>query len=114
MATERYVPSPYDCCVLFSQLISCSFPSSGMADIKDLRPYMCRLFPSTRKRLTALPATRKALRNDLIAMIRSIGPSLGEIYFEKELNWQKITTETKKLVAISSGNLDALGAKKDA
>jgi hypothetical protein len=47
-------------------------------------------------------------------MIRSIGPSLGEIYFEKELNWQKITTETKKLVAISSGNLDALGAKKDA
>lgn len=113
MATERYVTSPFEFYVI-TPINLTMLSSSGMADIKDLRPYMCRLFPSTRKRLTALPATRKALRNDLRAMIRSIGPSLGEIYFEKELNWQKITTETKKLVAISSGNLEALGEKKDA
>lgn len=113
MATERYVTSPFEFYVI-TPINLTMLSSSGMVDIKDLRPYMCRLFPSTRKRLTALPATRKALRNDLRAMIRSIGPSLGEIYFEKELNWQKITTETKKLVAISSGNLEALGEKKDA
>lgn len=85
---------------------------SGMVDINDLRPYVFRLIPSTRKRLTALPATRNALRNDLRAMIRRIGPSLGEIYFGKELNWQKITTETKQLS--SSANLEAMSAKKDA
>lgn len=102
----------FTCFPLFSYW-SIMATESGMADIKDLRPYVFRLIPSTRKRLTALPATRKALRNDLRAMIRKIGPSLGEIYFEKELNWQKITTETKKLT-MSSCNLDAIGAKKDA
>lgn len=102
----------FTCFPLFSYW-SIMATESGMADIKDLRPYVFRLIPSTRKRLTALPATRKALRNDLRAMIRKIGPSLGEIYFEKELNWQKITTETKKLT-MSSCNLEAIGAKKDA
>ena len=70
---------------------------SGMVDVKDLRPYVIRLIPSTRKRLTELPAIRRQLRKDLRAIIRRIGPSLGEIYFEKELNWQKIVAETKKL-----------------
>jgi glycerol-3-phosphate O-acyltransferase/dihydroxyacetone phosphate acyltransferase len=102
----------FTCFPLFSYW-SIMATESGMADIKDLRPYVFRLIPSTRKRLTALPATRKALRNDLRAMIRKIGPSLGEIYFEKELNWQKIATETKKLT-MSSCNLEAIGAKKDA
>jgi len=102
----------FTCFPLFSYW-SIMATESGMADIKDLRPYVFRLIPSTRKRLTALPATRKALRNDLRGMIRKIGPSLGEIYFEKELNWQKIATETKKLT-MSSCNLEAIGAKKDA
>lgn len=48
---------------------------SGMVDIKDLRPYIFRMIPSTRRRLTALPATRNALRADLRAIIRRFGPS---------------------------------------
>lgn len=87
---------------------------SGMADIKDLRPYVFRLIPSTRKRLTALPATRKALRADLIARIRQLGPTLGDLYYSKELNWQKITTETKQLTLSSESSEDVgAAAKKD-
>jgi glycerol-3-phosphate O-acyltransferase/dihydroxyacetone phosphate acyltransferase len=70
---------------------------SGMVDIKDLRPYVMRMIPSARRRLAALPATRKALRSDLRAMIKKIGPSLGDIYYEKDLNWQKIQMETKRM-----------------
>ena len=87
---------------------------SGMVDIKDLRPYVFRLIPSTRKRLKALPATRKALRADLRATVRQLGPSLGDIYFEKELNWQKITMETKRLTLSSESPEDVRAdAKKD-
>ena len=70
---------------------------SGMVDVKDLRPYVMRLVPSARRRLAALPAKRKALRKDLRKIIRQIGPSLGDIYYEKELDWQKITLETRKM-----------------
>lgn len=87
----------FTCFPLFSYW-SIMATESGMVDVKDLRPYVIRLIPSTRKRLTELPATRRALRKDLRAIIRRIGPSLGEIYFGKELNWQKIVAETKKLV----------------
>ena len=80
---------------------------AGMLDVKDLRPYVMRMIPSARRRLAALPATRQALQTDLRAMIRHIGPSLGDIYYEKELNWQKITTETKRLTLTSESlNLD--------
>lgn len=81
---------------------------SGMVDVKDLRPYVMKLIPSARKRLTALPATRKALRKDLRKMIRLIGPSLGELYYGKQLDWQKITLETRKMT--SSAELES---KKD-
>jgi hypothetical protein len=64
--------------------------------------------------LTALPATRKALRADLIAIIRQLGPSLGDLYYSKELNWQKITTETKQLTLSSESSEDVrAAAKKD-
>lgn len=84
---------------------------SGMVDVKDLRPYVMRLIPSARKRLAALPAIRQELQKDLRAMIKLIGPSLGDIYYEKELNWKKITTETKRLSSELSG--DAAATKKE-
>jgi glycerol-3-phosphate O-acyltransferase / dihydroxyacetone phosphate acyltransferase len=70
---------------------------SGMVDVKDLRPYVMKLIPSARRRLIALPATRKTLRADLRQMIRLIGPTLGDIYYGKQLDWQKITLETRKM-----------------
>jgi glycerol-3-phosphate O-acyltransferase/dihydroxyacetone phosphate acyltransferase len=46
---------------------------AGMVDLKDLRPYFMRLFPSARKRLAVLPERRKKLQADLRAFIKSIG-----------------------------------------
>lgn len=87
-----------------------------MADVKDLRPYVMRLIPSARKRLAALPATRRALQADLRAYIRVIGPSLGKIYYDKELDWAEIATETKRMTLLSAGDLEGLAdeSKKDA
>jgi len=63
---------------------------SGMVQLSDLKPNIMRLFPSSRKRLAALPEKRKKLRDDLRAYIRKIGPALGEIYYGKEVDWAKI------------------------
>lgn len=45
----------------------------GMVDVQDLRPYLVRLFPSTRKRLAELPHMRKQLQDDLRAYIKTVG-----------------------------------------
>ena len=67
----------------------------GIIEWKDLRPNIMRLFPSARKRLAALPATRTELQDDLRAFIRSIGPALGEVYFGADLDWAKIQEQSK-------------------
>jgi len=100
----------FTCFPLFSYW-SIMATEEGMVDVKDLRPYVMRMIPSARRRLAALPATRKALRADLRAVIRHIGPSLGDIYYEKEVNWQEITTETKRLSTISSGIMEEMKAE---
>jgi len=61
---------------------------AGMVDLKDLKPHLMRLYPSTRSRHLALPSVRLELQNDLRKFIKTIGPSfLGDIYTEKELDW---------------------------
>ncbi|KAG7360385.1 acyltransferase [Nitzschia inconspicua] len=69
---------------------------AGMVDAKDLRPYIMRLYPSTRKRLKALPAQRRQLQKDLRAMIKKVGPAFGELYYGKELNWAEIQELSRK------------------
>lgn len=72
---------------------------AGMVDWKDLKPYLMRLYPSARRRLMALPDIRRQLEQDLREFIRMIGPSLGELYTEKELDWaqfQQAYRNTKK------------------
>lgn len=63
---------------------------SGMVELRDLRPFYIRLFPSTRQRLAVLPETRRKLQDDLRAFIKAIGPGLGDIYSKKELDWKEI------------------------
>jgi glycerol-3-phosphate O-acyltransferase / dihydroxyacetone phosphate acyltransferase len=70
---------------------------SGIIGWHDLRPHIMRLYPSTRKRLAALPALRKELQDDLRTYLRKIGPKLGDIYFDKTVDWQKIQEENAKL-----------------
>lgn len=69
---------------------------AGMLDWRDLRPYLMRLLPSSRRRLAALPGTRKQLQEDLRLFIRRIGPSLGQLYYGKDLDWNAIQAEYRK------------------
>lgn len=69
---------------------------AGMVDLKDLKPYLKRLVPSTRGRLFALPDTRRELQRDLREFVRTIGPSLGKLYTDKELNWADFQQNTRQ------------------
>lgn len=89
---------------------------AGMVDLKDLRPYLMRLFPSSRRRLAALPAIRRELQVDLRVFIKRLGPALGEIYYGKELNWKEIQEKSrlssqKRLSDLAGASDD--GNKKD-
>jgi glycerol-3-phosphate O-acyltransferase/dihydroxyacetone phosphate acyltransferase len=69
---------------------------SGMIQFKDLKPFLMRLLPRSRSRLAALPPTRKQLQTDLRSFIKEIGPSLGELYHGKNLDWAAIQERTRK------------------
>jgi glycerol-3-phosphate O-acyltransferase/dihydroxyacetone phosphate acyltransferase len=71
---------------------------AGIIDWYSLRAHIMRFFPSSRKRLAALPAKRKQLQDDLRAYIRLIGPALGEIYYGKEVDWAKIQETSARCV----------------
>lgn len=88
---------------------------AGMVGLKDLRPYYMRLFPSSRRRLRALPSCRKQLQTDLRAFIKKVGPALGEIYYGKELNWQQIQEKSRLSSARLKdlANEEAPAEKKD-
>jgi len=64
---------------------------AGMVDGKDLKPYLLRLLPSTRKRLRALPKQRRELRRDVRAFVKKVGPAFGELYHRKSVDWTQIT-----------------------
>jgi glycerol-3-phosphate O-acyltransferase/dihydroxyacetone phosphate acyltransferase len=69
---------------------------AGYVDWLNVRPYYMRLFPSTRLRLAQLPLTRKRLQEDLRAFIKFIGPAMGDIYFEKNLDWKAIQEKSRR------------------
>jgi len=68
---------------------------AGMVDIKDVRPFVMRLFPSARRRLSALPAARKDLEKELRGFIKQVGPQFGELYYKKELDWKEIQRKSR-------------------
>jgi len=77
---------------------------AGVIEWKDLRPLFLRLFPSTRDRLSSLPAVRKTLQSDIRSIIKQFGPALGEIYYGKNLDWQRIQEKTRTLVGDGTGD----------
>lgn len=58
-----------------------------MVGLKDLKPFYMRVFPSARRRLLALPAIRRQLQIDIRDFVRTIGPSLGDVYSMKNMDW---------------------------
>jgi glycerol-3-phosphate O-acyltransferase/dihydroxyacetone phosphate acyltransferase len=69
---------------------------AGIVGFKDLRPHLMRLFPSARRRLAALPATRRKLQKELRKFIRKIGPTLGELYYGETVDWQAIQEKARR------------------
>lgn len=70
---------------------------AGVVDLKDIKPYVIRLFPSARRRMSALPETRRQLQAGLRSFVKEIGPKLGEIYYKKDIDWEQIQADTRKL-----------------
>ena len=68
---------------------------AGVVSYKDIRPYLMRLFPSARRRLAALPATRRELQKELRSFIKMMGPSLGDLYYGKHLDWAAIEEKNR-------------------
>lgn len=83
---------------------------AGMVDLKHIKPILKRLFPSARKRMMKLPQERKQLQKELREFIKKIGPSLGDVYSNKELDWadfQQAVRQEKR-----SGSMDLTNEKK--
>ncbi|GMI16729.1 hypothetical protein TrLO_g3777 [Triparma laevis f. longispina] len=67
---------------------------SGMVDYKDIKPWLMKLHPATRKRLRQLPKKRMVLVNQLREFVSQWGPELGEIYYEQDVDWKKVQGQT--------------------
>jgi hypothetical protein len=56
-----------------------------MVDMKDLRPAFLRLLPSFRVLMEELPLKRQLLQSEVREVVKKYGPSLGELYYEKDI-----------------------------
>ncbi|CAM9495549.1 unnamed protein product, partial [Sphacelaria rigidula] len=61
--------------------------ASGMVDLKDMKPLLNRLRPSSRRMMNKLPGIRRALQKDVRAFVKRVGPELGPIYTDPDLKW---------------------------
>uniref|UniRef100_A0A7S2YM84 Uncharacterized protein n=1 Tax=Entomoneis paludosa TaxID=265537 RepID=A0A7S2YM84_9STRA len=93
---------------------------AGMVDWKDLWPLLMRLQPAARKELATLPATRKALQDDLRAFIKEVGPKyLGDIYDKETIDWTDLWEKERQTLRYSvsgpslEGTTDAAVAAKE-
>lgn len=82
---------------IFVRPNSIMWAEAGMVEFKDLRPYVMRLYPSARRRIAALPERRKKLSNDVRAFIKEHGPSLGELYYSEDIDWNKMSVKARNL-----------------
>mmetsp|Transcript_27083 Transcript_27083/g.42048 ORF Transcript_27083/g.42048 Transcript_27083/m.42048 type:complete len:656 (-) Transcript_27083:398-2365(-) len=85
----------------------------GMINLRDIRPYFMRLFPKNRKRLAALPEIRQKLQADLRSLVKELGPSLGEIYFKKDLNWKELQLKKRMASATQASSADDKSHEKE-
>lgn len=72
------------CCPFFSYL-GVQAVEAGMVDMKDLRPAFLRLLPAFRQVMRELPQRRQTLQQEVRTLVKKYGPSMGELYFEKDL-----------------------------
>jgi glycerol-3-phosphate O-acyltransferase/dihydroxyacetone phosphate acyltransferase len=70
---------------------------AGMIDLKDLKPYLMRLYPSTRRRLLELPRCRRKLQSDFREFVRMIGPTLRDVYTEEKMDWAEFQMTSREI-----------------
>ena len=76
------------CCPFFSYL-GVMAVQAGIVDLKDLRPAYLRLLPSFRSECRNLPLMRVALQREVRTAVRKYGPSMGPLYFARDLGvWE--------------------------
>ncbi|CAE8660722.1 unnamed protein product, partial [Polarella glacialis] len=62
----------------------------GVRAYADMVPLLRRaFFPADRREQDALPARRAALQRKLYHLVKSFGPRLGDLYFQKDVDWSK-------------------------
>merc|ERR1719414_2390518 len=61
----------------------------GVRAYADIVPLCARLLPQLRSEQDALPARRAALQRRLHQTVKTFGPKLGDLYWQKEVDWSK-------------------------
>lgn len=77
--------------------------ASGMVDLKDMKPLLNRLRPSSREMMDKLPVIRRALQKDVRAFVKRVGPELGSIYTDPDLKWGDLFRMQKGGAAAAEG-----------
>jgi glycerol-3-phosphate O-acyltransferase/dihydroxyacetone phosphate acyltransferase len=89
-------------CMPIASYIGVRSAEAGMVDLKDLRPAFLRLLPGYRTESQTLPARRMALAKEIRRIVKSYGPSLGALYYDRSDQWE---TEVRSLTRSSSEDL---------
>lgn len=102
----------------FFSFLGMKASEQGIRAYTDIVPLFMRLLPSARIEQDALPARRAALQRRLHAMVTNFGPKLGDLYWQKEVDWSKemhgsLSSEAfSDLLAASKGaSCEPLGGK---
>mmetsp|Transcript_20095 Transcript_20095/g.45417 ORF Transcript_20095/g.45417 Transcript_20095/m.45417 type:complete len:701 (-) Transcript_20095:35-2137(-) len=78
----------------FFSFLGTKASEQGVRAYGDIVPLFRRLLPGPRQEQDALPARRASLQRRLHILVKVIGPRLGDLYWQKEVDWQKEMTVT--------------------
>eukprot|EP00411_Alexandrium_monilatum_P086009 CAMPEP_0175725048 /NCGR_PEP_ID=MMETSP0097-20121207/47563_1 /TAXON_ID=311494 /ORGANISM="Alexandrium monilatum, Strain CCMP3105" /LENGTH=692 /DNA_ID=CAMNT_0017032819 /DNA_START=1 /DNA_END=2079 /DNA_ORIENTATION=+ len=73
----------------FFSFLGMKASEQGIRAYTDIVPLFMRLLPSTKAEQDALPARRAALQRRLHTVVKTFGPKLGDLYWQKEVDWSK-------------------------
>ena len=74
-------------------------------DLKDLMPAFLRLLPEFHKVFDQLPMRRHQLQTEVRAMVKKYGPSMGDLYYVKDLALEQYiqkSLSSAELVSLTS------------
>mmetsp|Transcript_116969 Transcript_116969/g.330984 ORF Transcript_116969/g.330984 Transcript_116969/m.330984 type:complete len:588 (+) Transcript_116969:87-1850(+) len=69
----------------------------GVRNYKNLVPLIKRVMPESRRHQDMLPARRATLQRSLHALVKQFGPRLGNLYWQKDVDWTKELAEMEAI-----------------